>query len=292
MSNILHTPERLQAALALIEKGITRPSRIAKGIGVSYRTYCNWMVRSGKYADPAFLVNYNDVEMQFAVAISLATRVAFIELRGLVIQESIFGYDEETTKDGQVVWAIDPEAAALPEDCREFLGYRKDALRVVDGKLVPHTVRKKAPVAQQLRVLEVAFPKDWRPGSTQDITVNGQVAVGVGHLPKQNYAAPPPRPLAEPPMPQIEGNTEAPLLIDADFEEVDETPTTTPQIVIAPQIALTEPEPVVIRDQSPPQEHSPISSMAFSAAPQRAPRSALERDLFEELAKARAKAGK
>src|SRR5258707_979551 len=106
------TEEKLNEALELITRGITRPTRIAKALGISYRSYCSWMSLSNA-GSPQFLVTYNGEQIQWAKAIFLATRLALLELRGLLLQESIFGYSEEQTKDGQVVWAIDPVAAAL-----------------------------------------------------------------------------------------------------------------------------------------------------------------------------------
>src|SRR5690349_12471868 len=100
--------EKLYAALDLISKGVTRPTKIAKSIGVTYRTYRNYMVRSNR-GDELFLIDFDGEVMQWAKAITLATKLALFELRGMILQESIFGYDEVQTRDGQVVWQLCPE---------------------------------------------------------------------------------------------------------------------------------------------------------------------------------------
>src|SRR5260221_3758690 len=102
---------KMYDALDMISKGVTRPTKIAKALGMAYRTYCSHMVLSNRN-DERFLVEYNGETMQWAKAISLATKLALFELRGMILQEAIFGYDEEQTKDGQVVWALDPAACA------------------------------------------------------------------------------------------------------------------------------------------------------------------------------------
>jgi hypothetical protein len=281
MSNILHTPENLQAALDMIAKGIIRPTQIAKGIGIAYRTYCSWMVRSTR-GDEAFLVEYAGETMQWAKAIALSKRLAMLELRGMLEQYSIFGTEEVTTKDGQLVWALDPEAAAIDDpDIRELLGFRRDALLEIDGKLQPVKVKKLAPVGLQLRILEAAF-KDMRPGIVQEVNVNGQMSVGIGFHPKATYQGPPPPLLAEPAIPQIEDQSDSDCT-EGDFEEAPPQPA---PVVFAPQINIAQPEPVVIREE-PPVEYTPQSSMAFNAPSQRQPGSPLERDLMERVETAR-----
>src|SRR5258708_792485 len=44
------TDEKLGEALELISKGITRPTKIAKAMGITYRSYCQWMVRNAPFA--------------------------------------------------------------------------------------------------------------------------------------------------------------------------------------------------------------------------------------------------
>lgn len=312
------TTERLNEALELISKGLTRPTKIAKAMGISYRSYCAWMVRSNA-GDERFLVTFNNEQMQWAKAITLATKLALFELRGMILQEAIYGHDEVQTKDGQVVWAIDPAAAALDPDDREWMGYRKDALLEIDGKLQPVTIKRKAPFAQQIRLLEAAFP-DLRPSQTINQNINGAMQVGVGFVPKTDYAKGPPPVPPPPPRPELPAPTLDASLGYADFSEVDDDlanilgPEPQPAPVnIGINVALSgedvqpisEPPPLpppaagqterTIRD-IPPKDFiappTPPTQRAIDAnqVPLRAPRTALEADLFEQLRKAREKA--
>ncbi|WP_338830441.1 hypothetical protein [Bradyrhizobium sp. 27S5] len=301
-------PQKLYDALELISKGLTRPTKIAKAMGISYRSYCQWMVRSNS-GDEKFLVEYNDETMQWARAITLATKLALFELRGMVLQEAIYGYDEIQTKDGQVVWAIDPAAAAMSEEDREVFGYRKDALLEIDGKLQPVVIKRKAPFAQQIRLLEAAFP-DLRPTQIINQNVNLNGTVGVGLVPKFDYSKGPP---AVPPAPLM---PELPAPVDADFSEVDDDdlsdllgpePKPAPvNINVMPEINVTlpnedvqptpeAPRPITdrtIRDIPPKDFIKPATQrpVGYSEVPLRAPRNDLERDLFAKLAAAREKA--
>ena len=140
----MNSPEKLQEALDLIAKGVVQPTKIAKAIGVPHRTYRSWMVRSNA-GDEKFLVEVDGQVMQWAKAITQARRLAMFELRGMLEQYSIFGTEELSYKDGQVVWALDPGACALSEEDRELLGYRKDGLLEIDGALQPVKMKKLAP---------------------------------------------------------------------------------------------------------------------------------------------------
>jgi hypothetical protein len=297
--NKLLSPEVLQLSLELIAKGITRPTKIAAACGVAYRTYCTWMVRSNG-GDPNFLVVYNDQEMQWARAITLATRLAGLELRGMLLQESIFGYDEILTKDGQVVWAIDPAAAAMSEDDREAFGFRRDALLETDGKLQPVTLKRKAPFAQQIRLLEAMF-SDLRPTQTINSNVNVRGVVGVGIAKPIDYSATmviPPAP-AIPIAPPINEVTEADFVDVPDDPELDDMLNGPPDEPIESEVLANQPLPtpaglglppvnveINVTLPEPTQEPAPV---AVDALPRREPKTALERDLLARLEAARAK---
>jgi hypothetical protein len=294
------TAEKLNEALELISKGVTRPTKIAAAMGMAYRTYCDWMVRSNS-GDERFLVTFNGETMQWARAITLATKLALFELRGMILQEGIFGYDEVQTKDGQIVWAIDPVAAALSEEDREWMGYRKDALLEINGALQPVTIKRKSPFAQQIRLLEAAFP-DLRPSQT--ITQNVNLAqVGVGFAKPVDYSKGPPPVPPPPPMPALE----APIT-DGEFSEVADPeleemlgPEPQPAAPININIGVTLAEPEIDRSYSdaptaaetpPKQEGIQSSPRAYDAAPSRPPRSPLEESLYQALEEARARARK
>jgi hypothetical protein len=229
------TQDRLYAALSLIERGIVQPTKIAMGINIAYRTYCNWQVRSNRDPnDPAFLVTYAGEVMSFAKAISLATRLAMIELRGMVIQYSIHGREEVTTDHGQIVWQLEPATVGWTPSEREALGFRADGLKVgTDNLPMPVTVHKLAPIKLQMRALATAF-SEWRESkvSEQNITVAGNVGVGIAFRPAATYAGPPPPVLAEPAVPAIEDQSGGDIEVeDGDFEE------------IAEPVEIAEPEP-------------------------------------------------
>jgi hypothetical protein len=285
----MREPEKLQEALDLIAKGIVQPTKIAAGIGVPYRTYRSWMVRSNR-GDEKFLIEIDGEVMQWAKAITLHTRLAMFELRGLVTQYSIFGDEEISYKDGQVVWALDPVAAALPEEDREWMGYRKDALLEIDGALQPVKMKKRAPIALQLRLLEATF-KDMRPSSVQEVNLNGQVAVGIGFAKPVDYS----RPLTIPPPPVEPLQVE--ILPDAVLEDMlalpeqvpsenlveIEVPSTEPSYAAAADaVAEPVPAPVAVAPSAP-------SPVAIDETPKRQPRTALEADLYAKLEAARAK---
>ena len=302
MANVKLSPEILAEIISLAQRGIVQPSKQARAVGITPDTLNNWLFKSNS-GDPDFLMEFSGETMQFAKAYTLAKRFAMMELRGQVETECIFGTTELSYKDGQVVWAYDPKAAALPEDLRELCGYRKDALLEINGELQPVIVRKQAPFGKQIRILEAAF-KDMRPSSVSEVQVSGQVAVGVAYTPKQSFSGPPPAipPAPVPPQLEILGDVDQPFEdaeTDADAEGLTE-PTVPPiSITLSPQIVIEDdfvpgpaPEPPappeqVIREENP-AEYTPQPSLAFSAPPQRQPRNALERDLFEKL-RARAK---
>jgi len=299
MANSKLSPEILDEIISLIQQGILQPTKQARAVGITPDTLNNYLFRSNS-GDPAFLMEFGGETMQFAKAYTLAKRFAMMELRGQVEQECIFGTEEVSLKDGQVVWAINRKAAALPEDLRELLGYRKDALLEINGELQPVKIKRPAPFGKQIRILEAAF-KDMRPSSVSEVQVSGSVGVGVAYSPKQSFSGPPPAIPPAPAMPQLEvlGDVDEPFE-DADAEGLTEPSVPPINITLSPQITIADdfvpsepPEPLaepeqVIREENP-AEYAVQPSLAFAASPQRAPRSQLERDLFEKLAAARAK---
>jgi len=298
--------EKMYEALELVSRGITRPTRCAKALGMSYRSYSDWLLRSNR-GDARFLIEFRGETMQWAKALTLATNLALLELRGMLLEESIGGYLEEQTRDGGPVWSPDPVASAIDDpEVRVMLGYRADGLLVDDrGALVKHKVRKKSPFAQQIALLRAAFP-DLRETQTvnQNVNLNGNVTVGIGHAKRADYSQEPVIP-PPPDIPQLE-------VIDASFTEVD--PDLEDLLGPVPQPAPTnitiapEPEPDedvqpsapsrpvdaerTIREATPPEwKAAPPTPkpVGIDEAPARAPRNDLERDLFAKLAVARGK---
>lgn len=284
--------EQLYEAIDLIARGVTRPTAIAKVLGVTYRAYRGWMVRSNA-GDEKFLIEVNGEVQQFAKAVSQAMKLAHFELRGLVLQEAIGGYLEEQTKDGQVVWKLDPVACALSEEDRELLGYRKDGLLEIDGALVAHTVRKKAPFAQQIRLLEAVFP-DLRPSQTitQNVSVNG--AVGIGFAPKTDYTQGPPAIPPPPPIPQLEvldGIPDSDAVDDELISMLGPEPVAAVNINIAPVISvpIDDPEPIIERViRSAPEARERIAPQTEGILGPKA-LSPLQQDLLDRVATLRAR---
>ncbi|SDI54629.1 MULTISPECIES: hypothetical protein [Bradyrhizobium] len=290
---MIRDPSKLYDALTLISEGVTRPTAIAKALGIVYRTYTLWMVRSNS-GDPEFMVEYQGEQMQWAAAIKLATKLAALELRGMVLQESVFGVEEVQIFQGQVVWQLDPEACKWDEDTREMLGFRRDGLLERDGKLVPVTIRKPAPWAQRQRILEANFA-DMRPSQTITNNVNLSGAVGVGFVPKPNYSAGPPPVPPPPPMPLLENVTDAEVtdIDDDDFLGPEPAPAAAPINIILDVKA--PPEERIIRDMPTAAETPAAQSgiltppRAFDAPPPRPARSPLEQSLYDALETARQK---
>jgi hypothetical protein len=289
---------QLYEAIDLISKGVTRPTAIARVLGVTYRAYRGWLVRSNN-GDEKFLITVNSEQQQFAKAVAQAMKLAHFELRGMVLQDAIGGYFEEQTKDGQVVWALDPVACAIPEEDREWMGYRKDGLLEVNGALVPHTVRKKAPWAQQIRLLEAVFP-DLRPSQTinSNVAVNG--SVGIGYAKPTDYSAGPPKIPAAPPMPELPAPTDAEfneVAPDDDLEDfLGPEPQPAPEpafqqgpinVVIAPEISVEQPERVI---RSAPTAREKIAPQTTGIlGPKGGPLTPLQRDLLDRVLALRAK---
>jgi hypothetical protein len=278
------TPEKLNEALELISKGITRPTKIAKAMGISYRSYCSWMVRSNA-GDEKFLVTYNSEEQQWARAITLATKLALFELRGMVLQESIWGYDEIQTRDGNVVWQFDPEACAIEDlDLREMLYGRRDGLKVIDGKLQPVTIKRKAPWAQQVALLRAAFP-DLRESTTQNVNLNGAMQVGVGFAKPVDYSQGPP---AVPPPPL---RPELPAPVDAEFSEIDEA---AGDYLPAPEGMVVAPININVQAEPEPEPDGYVKDALPSPPPiverpPAGPMTPLQKDLWDRVVAARAK---
>jgi hypothetical protein len=237
LRNTKSTPELLQSVAEMVMAGNLRPTRLAKMAGVTYKTFCRWGKES-REGNPKYLIEFLGEEMQFCVALDLARKFAMSELRGSFEEKCVLGYDEYARKDGQLVWKIDREAAAMSEDVREIMGKRKDALLEIDGKLVPETIHHEPPVAATLRALEVAF-KDYRPSSTQEITLQGNpnAPIGIAVSKKVDYSGNAPAIPPAPAIPQLE-------ILDGEVSEVP-APTPTIQVVLAPTVNIaSEPEPV------------------------------------------------
>jgi hypothetical protein len=146
------------------------------------------------------MMDYLGSRVQFAQAINAARRIALHEMRGRMEMKSVLGYDEPIFYNGMPTWQPDPVTVGWTPEEREALGFRADGLLEVDGKVVQNTIHHEPPVALQLRVAEMAFPKEYRPGVNSSVDVNHRGTVGIQHSKPTNYSAGPPT-VPPPPVP-------------------------------------------------------------------------------------------
>jgi hypothetical protein len=176
----------------------------------------------------------------------------------------------------------------MDEETRDMLGFPKDGLlRDERGNCIQNTIHHEPPIALQLRVAEMAFPREYRPGTTVDTNITHNGVVGIRHAPPTNYnGGPPPVPPAPVP-PQL---TFAPEQPDAELDEMLALPDDVAEIAELPD----EPEAAPpVPDEPEASGNVPVPStpapMAISETPKRVPRTALEADLFAKLEAARTK---
>jgi hypothetical protein len=238
--------EMADQAFELIARGVVQPTKVAKAIGLHYKTLSGILLKSSRN-DPKYLIQFHDEEMQFAKAWALSRKLAYLELRGMVEQQSIHGRDEIVHFNGNVVFAVDLAAAAIDDpDIREICGYRRDALLEVDKKLVPVTRHIDPPFAMQIRLLESQY-RDLRPSSVSEVNINGNVAHGIQHLPRPDYSKGPPAippPPVRPTVPELVVLPDEPVK-DADFHGSTHPPEVEPMASVEPEPeAPVEPEPM------------------------------------------------
>jgi hypothetical protein len=276
------SPERLAAICATIASGITSYQRASRMNDIDEDTFWNWVKLSQKNpADESLRVDYLNERVPFAIAVHAARRVALHEMRGRMEQKSILGFDEPIFYQGMPTWKPDPRCVGMDEETRDMLGFPKDGLlRDERGNCIQNTIHHEPPIALQLRVAEMAFPREYRPGTTVESNITHNGVVGIRHAPPTNYnGGPPPVPPAPVP-PQL---TFAPEQPDAELDEMLALPDDVAEIAELPD------EP----DEAAPPVDVPVPStpapMAVSETPKRVPRTALEADLFAKLEAARTK---
>jgi hypothetical protein len=294
LRNTKRTPEKLGYIISLVMEGNLRPTRLAKMADVTYETLCRY-IRESRAGSENYLIEFLGERMQFSEAYDQARKFAMSELRGSFEQKCILGYDEIARDGGQVVWKLCPEAAAIAEENRELLGYRKDALLEINGRLVPETIHHEPPTGAVLRALETAF-KDYRPSSVQEVTLSGGAApIGIQFSTnKQNFSGPPPAIPAPPPMPELQ-------VLDGEFDDIlGPAPAPQVNVVIAPNVVIAAedfPPAVTINEdaRTPPERvltpaPAPAGTVGANSQtkPPARPLSDLERDLWS---RAQAKLG-
>jgi hypothetical protein len=279
--------ETLTAICETIADGILSYAAAARANNVSVSSFWSWIKTSQK-GDESFIITYLEEEIQFAKAVSVARRLALHEMRGRMEQKSIFGYDEPIFYMGQPTWKPDPRCVGLDEETRELLGLPKDGLlRDEQGNCVQNAVHHEPPVALQLRVAEMAFPREYRPGLTSEVNITGGAVVGVQFAKALDYSKPPEIP-PPPPLPQLEVLDDEPASftdLDEDAPEADEPPqAVAPEIKVMVQMPSAPVEPERVIKEVPPLEWTPPTLPAPLAPPRSGrPLSPLEMDLRRRM---------
>jgi hypothetical protein len=196
------SPETLIAICDVVASGILSYAAACRSVGVSARSFWSW-IKASQSGDEEFIVEYLGERIQFARAVNAARRMALHEMRGRMEQKSIFGYDEPIFYMGMPTWKPDPRCVGIDDpDIREMLGYPRDGLlRDESGAVVQNVIHHEPPVALQLRVAEMAFPNEYRPGTNSTVAISGSAVVGVAMM--KPMTGPPKIPPA-PPLPQLE----------------------------------------------------------------------------------------
>ncbi|MCU1340394.1 MAG: hypothetical protein JWO19_5975 [Bryobacterales bacterium] len=193
------TPETLIAICDTVASGSLSYQKAAMVCGVAPRTFWLW-IKLSQQNDETLMLDFLGSRVQFAQAINAARRIALHEMRGRMEMKSVLGYDEPIFYNGMPTWQPDPVTVGWTPEEREALGFRADGLLEVDGKVVQNTVHHEPSVALQLRVAEMGFPKEYRPGISQSVDVHHSGVVGIQHAKPTNYSAGPP-PVPPPPTP-------------------------------------------------------------------------------------------
>jgi hypothetical protein len=170
---------------------------------------------------------------------------------------------------------------------REAFGFRRDGLlEDENGCVIQNTVHHEPPIALQLRVAEMAFPKEYRPGVNSSVDVNHSGVVGIQHAKPANYSAGPPRVPPPPVAPQVLAAPEPEPEIDIDDllgPELDPVETEVLTDALIPeQWREGDSPPIEVVEPA-----RPVASV--DAMPTRPARTPLEQDLYDKLAAARAK---
>jgi hypothetical protein len=270
-------PEALIGICDTIAGGILTYSKAARANGVSPRTFWHW-IKASQSGDEGLLVEYLGETIPFHKAVNAARRIAMHEMRGRMEERSILGHFEPVLFHGMPTWKPDPAVVGIDDpDVRELItGYRDGLLRDESGCVIQNAIWHPAPVALQLRVAEMAFPTEYRPGTNNTLAVSGGIAVGVQIVPAPK--APPAIPPA--PLPPLEVVTDEDQLQIPEVDEEQEFDV--PAADDEASVKQPEPEPVVICEPAPAQYQPPAQTGVLATKAERSgrPLTPLERDLL------------
>jgi hypothetical protein len=285
----LKSPKTLIGIIDTLASGVLSYAQAARVNGVSERTFWHWIKQSQQDADPDLVVEFLGEQVPFARAANAARRIAVHEARGRMEMRGVLGHDEPIFYNGMPTWKPDPRCVGMSEEDRDLLGYPKDGLlRDANGCCIQNTIHHEPPVALALRVVEAAFPKEYRPGINSTVDVSHSIS-GVQHVQKSDYAGGPPRVPPPPPPPRPTLLPELAVIFpESEPEDDDLADLIGP--VGGPDGPPVEPEPEPEGDLVETNHLAPEPApLAIDEAPRRAPRNALEADLFQRLDAARNK---
>ncbi len=248
--------------------------------GIAIRTLFMWM------RDENLIVDYLGREgITFGQAMGAARNVMKIVTVGRVFEDYVLnGRKVEAWHHGEPSYVDDEQAILIDDlDTREMLyGYRDGKKRDADGHRIIRTRVEYAPAQLIQKFAESNMPKIY--GNKSEVTMKGSVGLGVTTVGVQ-------RPIPPDVLAKLEPVTEtmslAPPTTNTDEvfeaeEEIDE-------------VEQPEPEPVERIIRSAPTARETVAAatpapVGVNEVPLRAPRNALEADLFDKLAAARGRA--
>jgi hypothetical protein len=251
---------KMLEALDLVAKGIVQPTKIAKALGMTYTNFRRWLVRSNS-GDPDFLIEVDGETGQFAMFVALHTRLAILELKGKVIQESIYGWSEPVRGiGGAVVWEVDNVAAAMTVEERVALGFHPEALKIgPDNGLVRAVENHHSPIALSIRVLE-AYASEFTPKSISQVNVAGGMTVrGVGIMPRPDRSRGPGAIPPKPEIPQLEILRDVVPLSDPELDELL-GPEPVPVSISIPAVTVFDTDPAAPIEVAPDPELKPLQA--------------------------------
>jgi hypothetical protein len=291
------SPETLLAICNTIAGGIMAYSKACAINGVPQSTFWDW-IKASQGGDETLMIDYLGETLPFHKAVNGARRMALHEMRGRFEEKNVLGWDEPIFYMGMPTWKPDPRVIGIAdEDIREMLtGYRDGLLRDANGACIQNTIHHNPPVAAVLRSLEMAFPGEYRPGTTSQVSIASNVAIGVNFPKPRDYSGKPPAIPPAPALPQLqilpetdelqipetEDDDELRAMLGEDEPaEVTDTPPETYAEFVPEQPKQAEPEPVMIAEPTP-EKYQPGANPLIQPRNGR-PLSDLERDLLARL---------
>lgn len=299
------THENLTRIVEMISEGHMRIIDHAQACACSPRAIRTWLARSNN-GDPDFEHEFFGERMQFAKAVAVAKRFAYLEMRGRAEQYAIHGRKRRTLFQGDFVFARDPAAVPLDRETRILCGYHPDALLLDQNGHAVYVEEEVDPPIKLIEAFFSTFPDLQKTTNVnQRVSLNGQLQVGAQVIPRPDYAAgPPPIPAAPTPpaaLPMVEvlpdpvAPTPSRAATDDELASLLGDPVVIAAAKAVETIALEPEQPPAVapaqRTAPTPPPASPATEPDSSvlAGPSKPIVSDLQRDLLAKLAAARSK---